>query len=40
MLEDLSEWFYNPWVFWGVPLLIAVVLELIHGWRRRHSSEQ
>lgn len=25
MLETLAGWFYDPWVFWGVPLLLAVV---------------
>lgn len=36
MLERLSDIFYDPWVFWGVPLLLAVVLE---GWRRRRRAK-
>jgi hypothetical protein len=25
MLEQLSEWFYDPLVFWGVPLVLALI---------------
>jgi hypothetical protein len=25
MLERLSEWFYDPLVFWGVPLALALM---------------
>jgi len=38
MLEDLLELFYNPWVFWGVPLLIALALEIIARWRAREGK--
>lgn len=33
MLEWLSNLFYDPWVFWGAPLVLAVMLEV--GWRLR-----
>ncbi len=33
MLETVSELFYDPWVFWGVPLLLAVLGGLFQ--RRR-----
>lgn len=28
MLEEIVQLFYIPWVFWGVPLLIAIGIEL------------
>ena len=31
MLERLADLFYDPWVFWGVPLILAVLWS---GWRR------
>ena len=31
MLEKLSEYFYDPVVFWTVPLVLVVVVV---GWRR------
>ena len=33
MFEYLAELFYNPWIFWGVPVIIALVLEVIERWR-------
>lgn len=24
MLEQFAEWFYDPLVFWGVPLVLAL----------------
>ncbi len=38
MLEQLSDIFYDPWVFWGVPLaLVALVagFRRIREWTRR-----
>jgi hypothetical protein len=31
MLETLSEYFYNPIVFWTAPLVLVAVVV---GWRR------
>jgi len=31
-LEQLAELFYDPWWFWGLPLIPALLLELL---RRR-----
>jgi hypothetical protein len=31
MLEKLSEYFYDPLVFWAAPL---VLVALVAGWRR------
>ena len=28
MLEAVANLFYNPYVYWGVPLLIALGLQL------------
>jgi hypothetical protein len=25
MLDSLSELFFNPWVFWGTPLALALM---------------
>jgi len=41
MLEQLSEYFYDPMIFWGVPLVLALVWAGIHhtrAWLHRHSS--
>ena len=27
MLEQVSDFFYDPMVFWGVPLVLALLLE-------------
>jgi len=38
MLETLSEYFYNPWIFWSVPLLLALIQTLLQRtprWRRK-----
>ena len=40
MLEQLSEYFYDPLVFWGVPLALALVwagIRLARTWFRRRS---
>lgn len=29
MLETLSNWFYDPYVFWGVPVVIALIREAL-----------
>ncbi len=34
MLEALSNLFYNPLVFWGLPLVIVVVLAVFRHRRR------
>jgi hypothetical protein len=30
MLDAISDVFYDPWIFWGVPLVVALAWE---GWR-------
>ncbi len=38
MLEQLSDIFYDPWVFWGVPLVLVALLSgyrRIREWTRR-----
>jgi hypothetical protein len=38
MLEQISNLFYQPLVFWGVPLVLVVILfglRRIRGWMRR-----
>ena len=38
MLDRLSEAFYDPWVFWGVPLALALAwagLRQAGNWLRR-----
>jgi hypothetical protein len=39
MLERISNIFYDPWIFWGAPLVLAFALE---GWRRlrRHRDKK
>jgi len=38
MLIYISNFFYDPWIFWGVPVLFALVWEgyygLIEKWHR------
>ena len=29
MLEQLAEWFYDPVIFWGTPLIAVVILALV-----------
>jgi MYXO-CTERM domain-containing protein len=36
MLEWLSDLFYDPWIFWGAPLILAAVLERLR--RRRRAT--
>ncbi len=33
-IESLAEVFYDPLIFWSVPLLPAIVLEVIRRARR------
>ncbi len=38
MLERLSDIFYDPWVFWGAPVVLAVLwagLRRLRGRLRR-----
>jgi len=35
MLETVVNLFYVPWIFWGVPLVVAVLIELGRYSRRR-----
>jgi len=41
MLEKLAEFFYDPLVFWTVPLILVLLLagwRRLRAWgRRRHS---
>jgi hypothetical protein len=39
MLVYISNFFYDPWIFWGVPLILALVWEgcrRLKETRRRH----
>ena len=41
MLERLSEYFYDPLVFWGVPLALVLVwagIRHARAWLRRRRS--
>ena len=41
MLERLSEYFYDPLVFWGAPLALALMWAAMcraHTWLRRLRS--
>jgi hypothetical protein len=41
MLERLAEYFYNPLVFWAVPLLLVVLAaswRKLRVWRQRRLS--
>jgi hypothetical protein len=41
MLERLSEYFYDPLVFWGAPLVLALMWAGMHcarAWLRRRRS--
>jgi len=41
MLEWFSEYFYDPVIFWGVPLALALVwagIRPTRAWLRRHCS--
>lgn len=40
MLEHIVQLFYVPWIFWGLPLLIAVGLELGKRLRGHRSSRE
>ncbi len=31
MLETLSNYFYDPLIFWGAPLILAALRELAGG---------
>ena len=38
MLEQVSNYFFDPLVFWGVPLVLAALLagiKRLRAWRRR-----
>jgi hypothetical protein len=41
MLEQLSECFYDPLVFWGVPLVLALMgagMRCARAWLRRRAT--
>jgi len=41
MLDWFSEYFYDPVIFWGVPLALALVwagIRRMRAWLRRHCS--
>lgn len=40
MLERIVQLFYEPWIFWGLPLLIALGIELGKRLRGHHSSRR
>ena len=31
MLETVSNYFYDPVIFWGAPLILAALMELARG---------
>jgi len=35
MLETLANIFYDPWLFWTLPLVPAAVLAGVRRWRSR-----
>ena len=37
MLEQISNFFYDPEVFWGVPLVLAILLAGYHHLRAGSS---
>ncbi len=39
MLEQVSDYFFDPLVFWGVPLVLAALVAGLKGlraWTSRH----
>ena len=41
MLERLAEYFYNPLVFWTVPLLLVALIVIwrrLYRWGLRHFT--
>ncbi len=43
MIEQLSNVFYQPWVFWGVPLVLVALLagfRRILAWTRRRQGRR
>ncbi len=34
MLETLSNYFYDPVIFWSAPLILAALMELARGLRK------
>jgi hypothetical protein len=41
MLEWFSDYFYDPAIFWGVPLALALAwagIRHTRAWFRRHGS--
>jgi hypothetical protein len=43
MLVYISSFFYDPWVFWGVPLIFALIWEgyrNLREWRRVHYQQR
>jgi hypothetical protein len=33
LLEQLSSFFYNPYVFWGLPILLAILWAVFRKYR-------
>ena len=40
MLEALANLFYEPYVYWGVPLLIALGLQVAGRLRGRNKGRE
>lgn len=40
MLEALANLFYDPYVYWGVPLLIALGLQVAGCLRARRNGRE
>ena len=34
MLETVSNYFYDPVIFWSAPLILAALMELARGLRK------
>ena len=35
MLETVSNYFYDPVIFWSAPLILAALMELARGLRKK-----
>ncbi len=40
MLETLANLFYDPYVYWGLPLLIALGLQIAGRLRGRKNARE
>ena len=40
MLETVSNFFYDPVIFWGAPLILAALMELAGRLRRSRTRSR